>query len=48
MGVQTTFRVGLALLRGVEAELCTADFEQILGVLNAKWFPAFSKSPEVR
>ena len=112
--LQTTFRVGLALLTGVERELLTADFEQvgaqlaalvcacrswrwaccldmccaasagsivtirqlaaptrvyllvstlvqcaiamvsadcvrnalqILGVLNAKWFPAFSRSP---
>lgn len=28
-GVQTTFRVGLALLKGVERELLTADFEQV-------------------
>lgn len=27
--MQTTFRVGLALLTGVERELLTADFEQV-------------------
>lgn len=27
--LQTTFRVGLALLTGVERELLTADFEQV-------------------
>lgn len=27
--VQTTFRVGLALLKGVEKELLSADFEQV-------------------
>jgi len=27
--VQTTFRVGLALLKGVEQELLSADFEQV-------------------
>lgn len=45
-GMKTTFRVGVALMKGVQADLCAADFEQILGVLNAKWFPAFSNSPE--
>lgn len=45
-GMKTTFRVGVALMKGIQADLCAADFEQILSVLNAKWFPAFSNSPE--
>ena len=43
---QTVFRVGLALMKTVEAELLRVDFEKLLGALNAKWFPAFARGPD--
>ena len=43
---QTIFRVGLALLKTVEGELLSVDFEKLLGTLNAKWFPAFARRPD--
>ena len=45
-GTQTVFRVGLALLKTVEGELLSVDFEKLLGTLNAKWFPAFARPPD--
>lgn len=44
--MQTIFRVGLALLKTVESELLSVDFEKLLGTLNAKWFPAFARPPD--
>ena len=45
-GMQTVFRVGLALLKTVESDLISVDFEKLLGTLNAKWFPAFARPPD--